>query len=222
MLRSLLIAAIVGANLLWGPSVAKDQQGSSHTAQDKASQTQRPVPPTHVVIDPPLPPTNSQPPSPANPDETQEKPLPRLIRPEWVIVYVTIAYAVFTWLTLRAIRKQADTMEQQATDARNAAAAAVLTTQATLNAINRQADTMEAQNKSTQDKERARLSVIFPPNDPRFYDLLIEDVDGKTYQSMEVFLDIINEGETRAFNVKASGYILIEPHPIGQSLRYLR
>lgn len=65
--------------------------------------------------------------------------------------------------------------------------------------------------------ERAILSVIFPPNDPHIYDLLMEDTDGKTYQSLEVFINIINEGETRAFNVKASGYILIEPIQIGKA-----
>jgi hypothetical protein len=73
------------------------------------------------------------------------------------------------------------------------------------------------QSENMMARERARLSIIFPPNEPRFYDLLIEDVDGKTYQSMEVFLDIINDGETRAFNVKASGYILIEPIQTGKA-----
>ena len=77
-----------------------------------------------MVIDPPLP--APAPPSQLEAKPTQqappEKPLPRFERPEWVIVYVTMAYAIIAWLTLRTIKRQADLMERQAADARQASA----------------------------------------------------------------------------------------------------
>jgi hypothetical protein len=84
--------------------------------------------------------------------------------------------------TLAAISRQATTMDTQATDARNATAAAAISTQATLDAINRQVDLMKEQSEilkksvtvaetganaapSSVDKmiskERPRLRVIF-------------------------------------------------------------
>lgn len=118
MLKGLAITAVSAALMFGWPRVSEQQQRSAHVAQDISSRAQRPVPPTHVVIDPPLPAPNSQPPASAKPEEAQENPLPRFIRPEWVIVYVTIAYALIAWLTLGAIARQADSMERAADDAR--------------------------------------------------------------------------------------------------------
>ena len=64
----------------------------------------------------------------AEPDDSkkapEEKPLPRFERPEWVIVYITAIYVLIAWWTLRAIKRQADTMEMQANEARQSAATA--------------------------------------------------------------------------------------------------
>jgi hypothetical protein len=144
-MKCLLIAAIVGANLLWGPSVSKAQQPNTHTGDNKAAKDKRVVPPTHAVIDPPLPAPASQPEPTKSDPQTPEKPLPRFERPEWVIVYITAVYAFISWLTLRAMKRQANTMEQQAADARDSAAAATATAQGTLKAIERQADLLETQ-----------------------------------------------------------------------------
>jgi hypothetical protein len=122
MLKSLGFFAVVAAYLLWWPSVSKGQQPTSQAADNKPGQHKRVVPPTHVVIDPPLPTPPSQPESTPAQQTSPEKPLPRFERPEWVIVYVTIVYALIAWLTLRTIKRQANLMEQQATDARKASA----------------------------------------------------------------------------------------------------
>jgi hypothetical protein len=62
-----------------------------------------------------------------------------------VIVWVTVIYTILTGFTLRAIKRQADLMEEQAKDARNSAVASALTTQSTLEAMQRQAKSMEDQ-----------------------------------------------------------------------------
>lgn len=142
MQRALLIAAVCVACLSGWPCIAEQQQSDTHTASYKATQAQGPVPPTHVVIDQPIPGSTVP---PAKTAETPERPLPRFIRPEWVIVYVTIAYAWVAWRTLRAISKQSDTMERQSVETRSSSADAAITAQSTLNAIQRQASSMEEQ-----------------------------------------------------------------------------
>jgi hypothetical protein len=119
MLRCLAIAAVLGAFLFGWPGVAENQQSGPHTANNKPDKQQRIVPPTHVVIDPPLPALTADDHPPQSKTPLQEKPLPRFVRPEWVIVYVTIAYAIIAWYTLRSIKRQADTMEKQLADAKS-------------------------------------------------------------------------------------------------------
>lgn len=125
--------------------MAENQQRSTHATNHVAGGNNQPAPPTHVVIDPPLPPSNSQPPTADHSGEPEEKPLPRFGRPEWVIVYVTVAYCLITLLMWRTIKRQVAIMDQQAKDARTSAATAALTTEETLTAIQRQADSMETQ-----------------------------------------------------------------------------
>src|ERR1019366_9516584 len=117
MWRQLAIA-VLGALLLGPPSVAKDQQSTSHATGTNATQNKQPVPPTHIVIAPPLPPRGGKPESPNSQDQAAEKPLPRFERPEWVIVYVTVVYAFIAWLTLLSIKRQANTMDKQFADAK--------------------------------------------------------------------------------------------------------
>jgi hypothetical protein len=159
MLKAFGIATAFTALLFGRLCVAGPPQNSVRTVLDEARQTQRPTLPTHVVIDPPFPRIDGNQPSAAKQDESPEKLLPRFIRPEWVMVYVTIVYAFLAWLTLRAIRMQAGTMDAQAKDARQAAADNDLVTSETLAAIKRQADAMERQIAVGVSKERGRLRI---------------------------------------------------------------
>lgn len=98
--------------------MAENQQRSSHAANHVTSGNNQPTPPTHVVVDPPFPPSNSQPCPTDHSGQPEEKPLPRFIRPEWVIVYVTVAYSLITLLMWRTIKRQANIMDAQAKDAK--------------------------------------------------------------------------------------------------------
>jgi hypothetical protein len=77
--------------------------------------------------------------------EPQDKPLPRFVRPEWVIVYVTVVYSAFTFFQWWTLRRQAKSLEQQIKDARVANEGASKTAQNTLDAIERQATSMGEQ-----------------------------------------------------------------------------
>src|ERR1700677_901620 len=113
MLKCLAILTVFGTFLLGGPSVAENQQSTPHTA--------------HNVTNP-----NTQPAQPANPivyganccqtepadtkKEPEENPLPRFLRAEWGIVYVTIICTLVAWYTLRKIAQQASIMEEHAVE----------------------------------------------------------------------------------------------------------
>jgi hypothetical protein len=125
MQNSLLIVGVFIALLFWGPSMAEQQQGHAHTTNNKASNSEQQVPPTHVIINPPLPTGGNKPESTAGPSDPQEKPLPRFVRPEWVIVYVTIVYAIIGFFTLRDIRRQANLAERAAKATETSAIAAM-------------------------------------------------------------------------------------------------
>lgn len=122
MLKGLATLVAFGAFLLGGPDVAKDQKSTSHAAHDVAKQDKKPVAPTHVVIDPPIPTSGDQRQPNAKKDPPADPLRPGWKRPEWVIVYVTIAYAIISFFTLLTIKRQADTMETQATDSAKFAA----------------------------------------------------------------------------------------------------
>jgi hypothetical protein len=110
MLKKIGILAIFIALLFGWPCVAEDNQGRAHAGHNAAQQAGEVVPPT---IDTPIfsPCTQEKP--CWEKDASAENPLPRWRRPEWVIVYVTVVYALLAWLQLRAIRKQAAIMERQ-------------------------------------------------------------------------------------------------------------
>lgn len=145
MLNFLMISAVF-AVILGRPRVTEDQHAAPHAAERPSAKQQWPIPPTHVVIDPPLPAPNSPQPEPKKAqNDTPPKALSRWTGLEGVIVYITAFYVFISWLTLHAIRRQADTMERQAADARNsaeeataiarvAADAALLNAQAIINA----------------------------------------------------------------------------------------
>jgi|HubBroStandDraft_4_1064222.scaffolds.fasta_scaffold00170_4 hypothetical protein len=142
------IAAVFGTLLLGWPSVSENQQSTPHTVSHDPNNSARPIPPTHVVIDPPLPTAASK--AEASNSQTQppETPLPRFERPEWVIVYITAIYALIAWWTLRAIKRQADTMETQAKDARKSSSEAARVATETLEEMKLQrSQTVNAMNK---------------------------------------------------------------------------
>jgi hypothetical protein len=78
-----------------------------------------------------------------------------LLRPEWVIVYVSGMYAIIAWFTLRSIKRQADIMEKQAKDASAAAEVASALATKTLEAIRRQGVSMRRQTTVLRRSARA-------------------------------------------------------------------
>jgi hypothetical protein len=199
MLKGLAILAVLGAFLCGWPSMAEQKQGAPHAAEKKTSEQAQPVSPTHVVIDPPLPARSGQP-EPTHPQQEPPQNLtPAWRRSEWVIVYVTIAYAIIAWLTLTTIKRQANTMQESAQDDRATAAAASITTADTLAAIKRQGDLMEESSALFISKERARLHVARHANDSSH--LTHEYAQGIEERIVDEFnISIVNEGATSAYN----------------------
>jgi hypothetical protein len=97
--------------------------GLSSNAQNARPSQSKVLPPApHVIID--SPPSASNPVQPAPAVETKEKPKPSFFGPEWVIVYITGAYALIAGWTLLAIQKQVKLMKVQADIATSASTAA--------------------------------------------------------------------------------------------------
>lgn len=159
MLKYLAILTMFIALLLGGPGMAENQQSAAHAATSKPAANSPPVPPTHVVIDPPLPPSAS----PQKPSDSQsqspEKPLPRFERPEWVIVYITALYALIAWWTLRAIKRQADTMDNTAKEARESSAQATGIAKEAADAAKKSADAALLNAKALINSERAWMFI---------------------------------------------------------------
>jgi hypothetical protein len=85
----------------------------------------------------------------------------------------------------------------------------------TLGAISRQATLMEAQNKITKDKERARITILFPPPDAPLKNPFAVDYIGTEDKVIpQVFVTqefcVINDGPTWAFDVTAIGELTVE------------
>jgi hypothetical protein len=111
MWKSVAILALFGAFLLGGPCVAENQQSKAQAEQDKSAQAQQPVPPTGTVINPSIPAPQGNAKTGIVEKDPPEKPLPRFLRPEWIIVYITAFYAVISTFMLVAIKRQANHME---------------------------------------------------------------------------------------------------------------
>ena len=103
----------------------------------------KPVPPTRVVIEEPVPTIRTQPVSDSHEGQPKEKPWKRFFTPEWVIVYITAAYVFIAWLTMGAIKRQADLLKEQVKDARDANTGNAETAAQTLRSIEAQAKLME-------------------------------------------------------------------------------
>jgi hypothetical protein len=69
----------------------------------------------------------------------------------------------------------------------------------------RQANAMDQQNKAVRDRERARISVKFPPGTPDFDSPWRIDGFDEPELMMNLCLEIFNEGTSKAFDVRAVG-----------------
>ncbi len=95
--------------------MAKDQQGKTHAKQDITNQNQQPVPPMHMmIIDPFRTVGHWKAETTDDKKDSVENLLPWFLKPEWIIVYVTLSYVVITGFTLRAIWRQAKIAEMTA------------------------------------------------------------------------------------------------------------
>ena len=174
--------------------MAEKQQGKTHAEQNQSAQAQQPSPPAQTLVEP----SNAAPYSDAEPGNAEqtppEKPLPRFLRPEWIVVYITAVYVVITAFMLVVIKQQADQMERQTTIQAASVAAA-----------QKSADAANAQIKAMKDKERARLSIreVVPPL------LFLKDDEIKPDIPMVIKMVVINEGSSMAFNVRAVGHTSI-------------
>jgi hypothetical protein len=103
-----LIAILFG----W-PHVAQCQNGKSSTPTNQTTGNEEPVPPTHVIIEEPVPTIHAEVKTSDQKQETKDESWKRFFTPEWVIVYVTAGYALIAWWTLSSIKRQAALMERQ-------------------------------------------------------------------------------------------------------------
>ena len=144
--------------------------------------------------------------------------------PNWVLCFVGGFAGWAAFKTLKAIKRQANTMDKTAADARTSAEAAAADNAATLAALTRQADTltiqaghmagqiaeaksqvalMAEQNKNAKDRQRARL-VIRHTQDPEI-GAPESILDNHRPLWVSVFAE--NIGQSKAFNARASGVV---------------
>lgn len=121
MLKYLAILAVFGTFALGWPCVAEEQNSSAHSVHNHANHDAQPPQPASSTVYSPgcckTEPAESK-------KEPEEKPLPRFLRAEWIIVYVTIVYTGVAWFTLRRIAQQADTMKEHELELKRLASAA--------------------------------------------------------------------------------------------------
>jgi len=190
MLRVLLVYVVLGFGWQYA---SKQNVSSAPTRNNQTNGKQTIVPPAVATVNPTVSTPPGEPKTPDHAGQTKDKTY-WVFRPEWMIVWVTLLYAFTAWLTLRAIKRQAETMETQVKDARDAANAATETTEATLEAIQRQAKELSRNNKNLISKERARVAVKI---------VRIDTLD--FYDTNVVKIQIENFGPTHALNVRAIG-----------------
>lgn len=101
--------------------MAENQNGATHTAHGKADKDKQPPQPAASTV---YSPDCCKTETPETKKEPEEKPLPRFLRAEWVIVYVTVVYTGVAWFTLRRIAQQASVMKEHAVELKSLAGAA--------------------------------------------------------------------------------------------------
>jgi len=152
----------------------KDHQPSTNATAQKRDSNDTAVTPSHVATEQPSPAVPSKPEPTSKQAEAKNKALPWfkevITKPDWVMVFITAIYVIFTgWIlivmkrqagdardgasrTLKSIndqidlmRRQADTMDRQVSDARTSASESAVLAQSTLGAIEKQAQLMAHQ-----------------------------------------------------------------------------
>jgi hypothetical protein len=122
----------LGAMLASGTAAPKDDKAPRHEAvtapHDVPSRAPQPTPEVNY----------------AQPAKGQKIPW-RFFEPEWFTVYVTLAYVVIAYFTLRAVKQQARTMAEQAKDFRDSANSSSRTEREILIAVRVQAEHLAAQ-----------------------------------------------------------------------------
>jgi hypothetical protein len=123
MLKRLAVLAVFafGAFLLRKPCVAENENGTAHTAHNLANPHEQPPQPANSTV---YSPGCCKTETADTKKEPEEKPLPRFLRAEWVIVYVTVMYTGVAWFTLRRIAEQASIMKEHAVELKSLASAA--------------------------------------------------------------------------------------------------
>ncbi|MGB6744586.1 MAG: hypothetical protein WBE38_13150 [Terracidiphilus sp.] len=156
MLKRLAIVGCFTWLLVGWPSMAEEHSSATHAGQDH-SKNNKASPPITLTLNPVMPPPcTDQHPCYIKQDSAEDL-TPKWRRPEWVIVYVTIAYSAITFFMWLAMREQAKGAKTSSDDAS-------LKAQATLDALRRQSDLMKRQNvidlanaKSTRTSAEAAL-----------------------------------------------------------------
>jgi hypothetical protein len=105
MWKRLAILSIFGAILLGWLCVAEVHQGTSHTAQNLANTNKQPLPPSGSVV---LGENCRKTETPEGHNSPKDKPILCFLEPEWIIVYITVAYVLVAFFTLLAIKRQAN------------------------------------------------------------------------------------------------------------------
>lgn len=147
MLKHLLILAVLAGGIVYPawPQVPRDGSKQNRPSQNKADEPN----PTQ----PPHPDLQVQTAAPKQEEGAKEKPtsypwkelLAPANIPNWVLCIVGSIAGGSAILTLNSIRRQANTMDKTAADARTSAEAAAVDNAATLAALTRQADTLTTQ-----------------------------------------------------------------------------
>ena len=86
---------------------------------------------------------------------------------------------------------------------------AVLTTLGAIiwqsNETRRAAEAAYLQAQLTKSKQRAHIAIVSPPDPPSSLGTMFTDQHGKTFEPVEVYIEIILDGESNAYNVRAVG-----------------
>ncbi len=166
-----IVLTLLAAYLLGGPQMAECKDARSDANQEQGSKDKKAVPPTHVIIEEPLPTIRTDPKGSDTQDKPQEKPLPRFLRPEWVIVYITAIYVFIAGLTLGAIWRQANLMESQIEEMRRQAKDQNSILERSVGAAETGATAAKNSADVLVNTERARLFVWLASEDARLKDL---------------------------------------------------
>lgn len=208
MLR-LLCMCTASMSLLFGPTGAAAQSAVIvHTAEHDSkisnqptSATSTPQPELHTVGSC----TRQQP--CYTESATPQNPLPEWRRPEWVMVYVTLVYSFFTFLMWVTIRRQANLLERQINEARDAADSSSTLAESTLKAIERQGLSMRRQTTVLRKSAEAALlnaqAVVNAERAVLLFKVRKEPLPGVPGSS-QFHIEIVNYGNAPARRIEIS------------------